>query len=116
MLFESGSTPAGRTVVNPERQRNEETKKKGPKAAFDSDPIIRPSAAERETENANWAAETRKERDLLGEIGIGGCLAAPVLPHHRAYGSVPRRFGWLNFGFRLFQKQWDAQFRQYPAR
>jgi hypothetical protein len=26
-------------------------------------------------------------------IGIGGHLAAPPLPHHRAYGSVPRRFG-----------------------
>jgi len=26
------------------------------------------------------------------EIGIGGCLTAPPLPHHRAYGSVPRRF------------------------
>src|SRR5476651_2718363 len=26
------------------------------------------------------------------EIGIGGRLAAPPLPHHRAYGSVPRRF------------------------
>ena len=25
-------------------------------------------------------------------IGIGGRLAAPPLPHHRAYGSVPRRF------------------------
>ena len=25
-------------------------------------------------------------------IGIGGSLAAPPLPHHRAYGSVPRRF------------------------
>src|SRR5215213_5754659 len=25
-------------------------------------------------------------------IGIGGSLTAPPLPHHRAYGSVPRRF------------------------
>src|SRR5262249_44748617 len=25
-------------------------------------------------------------------MGIGGSLAAPPLPHHRAYGSVPRRF------------------------
>jgi hypothetical protein len=25
-------------------------------------------------------------------IGIGGSLAAPPLQHHRAYGSVPRRF------------------------
>jgi DDE superfamily endonuclease len=31
--------------------------------------------------------------DMKGEvIGIGGSLAAPPLPHHRAYGSVPRRF------------------------
>src|SRR5262245_58787760 len=27
--------------------------------------------------------------------GIGGPLARPPLPHHRAYGSVPRRFGGL---------------------
>ena len=27
-------------------------------------------------------------------IGIGGRLAAPLLPHHRAYGSRTRRFGW----------------------
>ena len=26
------------------------------------------------------------------KIGIGGRLAAPPLPHHQAYGSVPRRF------------------------
>src|SRR5215472_10111056 len=26
------------------------------------------------------------------KIGIGGHLAAPPLPHHREYGSVPRRF------------------------
>ena len=29
---------------------------------------------------------------VCGLIGIGGHLAAPPLPHHRAYGSVPRRF------------------------
>src|SRR6478736_6802446 len=28
----------------------------------------------------------------IREIGIGGHLAVPPLPHHRAYGSVPRRF------------------------
>src|SRR5271157_4672362 len=27
-------------------------------------------------------------RTPLGSIGIGGSLAAPPLPHHRAYGSV----------------------------
>ena len=41
------------------------------------------------------------ETDILGagrhvanapKIGIGGRLATPPLPHHRAYGSVPRRF------------------------
>src|SRR5512135_2841712 len=30
--------------------------------------------------------------DTKAEIGIGGSLAPPPLPHHRAYGSVPRRF------------------------
>src|SRR5271169_1070599 len=29
-------------------------------------------------------------------IGIGGHLTMPPLPHHRAYGSVPRRFGGLS--------------------
>ena len=29
---------------------------------------------------------------VIDLIGIGGRLAAPPLPHHRAYGSVPRRF------------------------
>ena len=38
------------------------------------------------------------------EIGIGGCLAAPPLPHHRAYGSVPggsvdyAALGWVREG------------------
>src|SRR4029077_13398145 len=32
----------------------------------------------------------------LPMIGIGGHLAMPPLPHHRAYGSVPRRFGGLS--------------------
>src|SRR5271165_6661738 len=31
-------------------------------------------------------------------IGIGGRLAAPPLPHHRAYGSVPRRFDRVRLG------------------
>ena len=30
-----------------------------------------------------------------GLIGIGGHLAMALLPHHRAYGSVPRRFDWV---------------------
>jgi hypothetical protein len=33
---------------------------------------------------------------LTPSIGIGGHLAMPPLPHHRAYGSVPRRFGGLS--------------------
>ena len=32
-------------------------------------------------------------------IGIGGSLATPALPHHPAYGSVPRRFGWSGNAF-----------------
>jgi transposase InsO family protein len=39
---------------------------------------------------------TRSMPDLeafsSASIGIGGSLAAPPLPHHLAYGSVPRRF------------------------
>ena len=31
-------------------------------------------------------------------IGIGGHLAMPPLPHHRAYGSVPRRLDWVKLG------------------
>jgi len=31
------------------------------------------------------------------EIGIGGHLAVPPLPHHLAYGSVPRRFERLRY-------------------
>src|SRR5512142_2364634 len=34
--------------------------------------------------------------DRDASIGIGGHLAVPPLPHHRAYGSVPRRFGGLS--------------------
>src|SRR5207237_2917772 len=41
------------------------------------------------------------------EIGIGGRLAAPPLPHHRAYGSVPRRFDWV----KLEQEHRGAQDR-----
>src|SRR5271166_6315387 len=38
-------------------------------------------------------------------IGIGGRLATPPLPHHRAYGSVPRRFGGLSARQRIHRKQ-----------
>jgi hypothetical protein len=37
---------------------------------------------------------------MTPEIGIGGHLAMPPLPHHRAYGSVPRRFDWVKLGRR----------------
>src|ERR1700719_4063047 len=43
-----------------------------------SRPVFRRSAAQRQS------------------IGIGGHLAMPPLAHHRAYGSVPRRFGGLS--------------------
>ena len=32
---------------------------------------------------------------LAPNIGIGGHLAMPPLPHHRAYGSGPWRFDWV---------------------
>src|ERR1700739_1149078 len=35
---------------------------------------------------------TGGDGEFAPKIGIGGHLAAPPLPHHRAYGSVPRRF------------------------
>ena len=38
-----------------------------------------------------FAGTQGNERDAP-KIGIGGHLAASPLPHHRAYGSVPRRF------------------------
>jgi transposase len=37
-------------------------------------------------------------------IGIGGHLTMPPLPHHRAYGSVPRRFGGLSTHQRIHGK------------
>ncbi len=36
--------------------------------------------------------ERRGRVRVRTHIGIGGHLAVPPLPHHRAYGSVPRRF------------------------
>ena len=43
-------------------------------------------------------AETRGNGRDAPVIGIGGHLAMPPLPHHRAYGSVPRRFDRLSLG------------------
>src|SRR3954454_13776079 len=42
---------------------------------------------------------------MAGTIGIGGHLTMSPLPHHRAYGSVPRRFGGLSARQRLHGKQ-----------
>src|SRR5271167_1400417 len=41
---------------------------------------------------SSLAAQHPAARAPCGLIGIGGRLATPPLPHHRAYGSVPRRF------------------------
>ena len=45
---------------------------------------------------------------LALSIGIGGHLAMPPLPHHRAYGSVPRRFGGLSARQRIHADQPEA--------
>src|SRR5215831_15021623 len=42
---------------------------------------------------------------LARSIGIGGHLAVPPLPHHRAYGPVPRRFGGLSTHQLFHRKQ-----------
>ena len=53
-------------------------------------------AAVTAAETAKTTAETAKTDagDIPADdpIGIGGHLTMPPLPHHRAYGSVPRRF------------------------
>src|ERR1700729_4527958 len=54
-------------------------------------PLAHPARAERGTQPPS--------------IGIGGHLTMPPLPHHRAYGSVPRRFGGLSAHQRLHGKQ-----------
>ena len=65
----------------------------------------------------NAAAQAAIDRLILDfKIGIGGNLTAPFLPHHRAYGSVPRRFGQvkqclerLSWGNRTIRsKHWRA--------
>src|SRR3954463_15723821 len=53
------------------------------------------------TENADGPGFIRRLH-FAASIGIGGHLAMPPLPHHRAYGSVPRRFGGLS-GSHLLQ-------------
>ena len=40
-------------------------------------------------------------------IGIGGRLATPLLPHHRAYGSRTRRFGQSSVSLRL--QTWKSE-------
>jgi predicted transposase YbfD/YdcC len=54
-----------------------------------------------EAARAHWAIENGLHWVLdveFKEIGIGGRLATPPLPHHRAYGSVPRRFDRAKLG------------------
>src|ERR1700719_112972 len=48
-------------------------------------------------------------------IGIGGHLAMPPLPHHRAYGSVPRRFDWVKLGRRRGVGEDRVSRRRQPA-
>src|SRR5690348_7066307 len=48
-------------------------------------------------------------------IGIGGHLAMPPLPHHRAYGSVPRRFGGLTGCGKSPERMLVAQFQYSMA-
>ena len=43
------------------------------------------------TEGSYWI-DRRYVLHRLGEYRVGGGIAPAVLPHHRAYGSVPRRF------------------------
>ena len=50
---------------------------------------------ERRAGQAATRGRCRWSSRLMGRIGIGGHLAMPPLPHHRAYGSVPRRFDWV---------------------
>jgi hypothetical protein len=56
------------------------------------DPIARP-AASGPVELGGISADPDTAVEM---IGIGGHLAMSPLPHHRAYGSVPRRFGQLS--------------------
>ena len=48
--------------------------------------------------NYGRLATTRRTSLMGPTIGIGGRLTAPPLPHHRAYGSVPRRFDRIKLG------------------
>src|SRR5271170_7761093 len=55
-------------------------------------PLARPNRPGRQKRPS---AEGNVDAGAVGDapkIGIGGRLATPPLPHHRAYGSVPRRF------------------------
>ena len=48
-------------------------------------------------------------------IGIGGHLAVPPLPHHRAYGSRTRRFDGVELGHRHGVGARAGPFRSYAA-
>ena len=58
----------------------------------------RGSAKVCKTDREGTFAGTRRNDKVAPRIGIGGHLLAPPLPHHRAYGSVPRRFDRLSVG------------------
>src|SRR6516165_8227527 len=74
----------------PRQVDHQATKTESPDSIF---PLRKFVASMNDRSGANllirWAASNGKKAPM---IGIGGHLAAPPLPHHRAYGSVPRRF------------------------
>ena len=58
-------------------------------------PVFRKSdnSRKRRLSGSAFEAHVNEMNFGLGSvIGIGGSLAAPPLPHHLAYGAVPRRF------------------------
>src|ERR1700704_6146685 len=75
------------------RQRRLGTRQEGDSPGHHGLSIVGPGAS--------YAVVSLRARARIGKgpwklIGIGGHLAMPPLPHHRAYGSVPRRFGQLS--------------------
>lgn len=64
--------------------------------------VLRQNATASEGRSVRGDMVTKACRVLKdsGLIGIGGRLTAPPLSHHRAYGSVPRRFDRIKLGQR----------------
>ena len=63
------------------------------------DPQVAPPPSENYVIGAWAGVVASKANDRCGSsIGIGGHLAMPPLPHHRAYGSRTRRFDWVKLG------------------